>query len=73
MVCTSFSGKNVNKALPKVVMQGNLIAVVYTLRTYWAKFVKKNRCISEYWAEFVNMNRCISVRLVSKEAKSIKF
>ena len=32
-------------------------AVVYTLRTYWA--------------EFVNKNRCISVRLVSEEDKSI--
>ena len=40
-------------------MQGNLIAVAYTLRTYWA--------------EFVNMNRCISVRLVSEEVKRIKF
>ena len=59
MVCTSFSGKNVNKALPEVVMQGNLIAVAYTLRTYWV--------------EFVNKNRCISVRLVSEEVKSIRF
>ena len=59
MVCTSFSGKNVNKALPEVVMQGNLIAVAYTLRTYWV--------------EFLNKNRCISVRLVSEEVKSIRF
>ena len=36
-------------------MQGKLIAVAYTLRTYWA--------------EFVNKNRCISVRLVSDEVK----
>ena len=28
---------------------------------------------SSLWAEFVNKNRCISVRLVSKEVKSIKF
>ncbi len=73
MVCTSFSGKNVNKALPEVVMQGNLIAVAYTLRTYWVEFLNKNRCISVYRAEFVNMNRCISVRLVSEEVKSIRF
>ncbi len=48
------------KTVPsKVVMQGKLIAVVYTLRTYSA--------------EFVNKNRCISVRLVSEEVKSITF
>ena len=46
----------------KGVMQGKLIAVVYTLRTYCT-----------LWAEFVNKNRCISVRLVSEEVKSIKF
>jgi len=54
-------------------MQGNLIAVAYTLRTYWVEFLNKNRCISVYRAEFVNMNRCISVRLVSEEVKSIRF
>ena len=46
-------------------MQGKLIAVVYTLRTYIET--------SSLWAEFVNKNRCISVRLVSEEVKSIKF
>ena len=49
----------------KVVMQGKLIAVVYTLRTYWNH--------GSLWAEFVNKNRCISVRLVSEEVQSIKF
>ena len=49
---------------PKNVMQGKLIAVAYTLRTYWNQFS---------WAEFLNKNRCISVRLVSEEVKSIKF
>ena len=48
----------------KVVMQGKLIAVAYTLRTIET---------SSLWAEFVNENRCISVRLVSEEVKSIKF
>ena len=43
----------------KVIMQGKLIAVAYTLRSLWA--------------EFVNKNRCISVRLVSEEVNSIKF
>ena len=47
--------------LLKGVMQGKLIAVVYTLRTHW------NRSL---WAEFVNKNRCISVCLVSEEVKS---
>ena len=46
----------------KGVMQGKLVAVVYTLRT-----------VSSLWAEFVNKDRCISVRLVSEEVKSIKF
>ena len=41
--------------LPKVLMQGKLIAVVYTLRTYIET--------SFLWVEFVNKNRCISVRL----------
>ena len=35
-------------------MQGKLIAVAYTLRTYWNS--------SSLWAEFVNKNRCIGVR-----------
>ena len=48
----------------KDVMQGKLIAVAYTLRTYCNQFS---------WAEFVNKNRCSSVRLVSEEVKSIKF
>ena len=43
----------------KVIMQGKLIAVEYTL--------------GSLWAEFVNKNRCISVHLVSDEVKSIKF
>ena len=43
----------------KVIMQGMLIGVAYTLRT------------SSLWAEFVNKNRCVSVCLVSEEAKSI--
>ena len=43
-------------------MQGNLIAVAYTLHTY----IKT----SSLWAEFVNENRCISVRLVSMEVKA---
>ena len=46
----------------KVIMQGKLIAVTYTLRTYWNQFS---------WAEFVNKNRYISVCLVSVEDKSI--
>ena len=46
----------------KVVIQGKLFAVAYTLRTY---------CNSSLWAEFVNKNRCISVRLVSEEVKII--
>ena len=49
----------------KNVIQGKLIAVAYTLRTYIET--------SSLWAEFVNKNRCISVRLVSEEVKSIKF
>ena len=43
----------------KVLMQGKLIAVADTLRTYWA--------------EFVNKNRCIRLRLVYEEVKTIKF
>ena len=45
----------------KVIMQGKFLAVAYTLKT------------SSLWAEFENKNRCISVRLLSKEVKSIKF
>ena len=49
----------------KVIMQGKLIAVVYTLHVHIET--------SSLLAEFVNKNRCISVRLVSEEVKSIKF
>ena len=42
-------------------MQGNLRIICVHIET------------SSLWAEFVNKNRCISVRLVSEEAKSIKF
>jgi len=45
-------------------MQGKLVTVAYTLRTYQT---------SSLWAEFVNKNRCIGVRFVSEEVKSIKF
>ena len=48
----------------KGVMEGKLIAVVYTLRHIET---------SSLWVEFVNKNRCIRVRLVSEEVKSIKF
>ena len=48
--------------LSKVLMQGKLIAVVYTLRTIET---------SSLWADFVNKNRCNSIRLVSEEVKSI--
>ena len=50
--------------ISKGVMQGKLIAVVYTLRTYWNQFSLGG---------IVNKNRCISVSLVSEEVKSIKF
>ena len=42
-------------------MQGKLIAVAYTLRTYWNRFSLGEK------------NRCISVRLVSVEVKEFKF
>ena len=48
---------------PKVIMQGKLIAVAYTLRTY----------LNQFWAEFVNKKTCISVRLVSEEDKAFNF
>ena len=41
--------KALYKSLTKVIMQGKLIAVAYTLRTYW-------NC-SSLWEEFVNKNR----------------
>ena len=44
-------------------MQGKLIAVVYTLRTYWHQFSLGGICKQE----------CISVRLLFEEVKSIKF
>ena len=47
----------------KDLMQGQLIAVAYTLRTYIET--------SSLWAEFVNKNRRISVRLVTEEDESI--
>ena len=56
-------GKLSRGSCDKVLMQGKLIAVAYTLRSYWNQFSS--------WAEFVNNNRCISVRLVSEEVKSI--
>jgi len=43
----------------KVIRQGKLIVVAYSLRTYWAVFVNKNRCIS--------------IPLVSKEEKAFNF
>jgi len=45
----------------KVIMQGNLIAVAYTLRRLCVHIET-----SSLWAVFVNKNRCISVRLVSR-------
>ena len=57
--------KTDNLAEFKVIMQGKLIAVANTLRTYIET--------SSLWAEFVNKKRCISVRLVYGEDKSIKF
>ena len=48
----------------KVIMQGKLIAVSYTLRTYWNQFSL---------AEFVNKNRLISVRLVFRRLKALNF
>ena len=45
-------------------MQGKLIAVAYTLRTYWNQFL---------WVEFVNKNRCVRIHKVSEEDKSIEF
>ena len=44
----------------KVIMQGKLIAVAYTLRTHWNQFSLGG---------ILNKNRCISVRLVNKEDK----
>ena len=46
-------------------MQGKLIAVAYTLRTYWNQFF--------LGGIFVNKNRCISVRLVSEQVKTLNF
>ena len=40
-------------------MQGKLIAIVYTLRTYWNQFSLGGTCKQEYMY--------ISVRLVSEE------
>ena len=57
-----FKGRD-RLGMPKVLMQGKLIAVVYTLCTYIET--------SSFWAEFVNKNRCISLRRVSEEDKSI--
>ena len=48
--------------ITKVIMQGKLIAVVYTLRSAYILKVET----SSLWAEFVNKNRCISVRLISE-------
>ena len=48
----------------KVIMQWKLIAVAYTLRTYWNQFSLGGIC---------NKNRCISVLLVSEAVESIKF
>ena len=46
------------------MMEGKLIAVVYTLRCVHIE-------TSSLRAVFVKKNRCISVRLVSEEDKSI--
>jgi len=48
----------------KNVMQEKLIAVVYSLRTYWNQFSLGGICKQEW---------CLSVRLVSEEVKSIAF
>ena len=48
----------------KVLMQGKLIEVAYTLRTFLNQFSL---------GEILKKNRCISVRLVSEEDKSIWF
>ena len=48
-------------------MQGKLIAVAYTLRTYLNQFSLGGVC------KQLNKNGCISVRLVSEEDKSINF
>jgi len=47
------------------IIQGKLIAVVNTLRTYWNQF-----SLGGIWTR---MKRCISFRLVSEEVKNIKF
>ena len=51
----------------KVIMQGKLIAVAYTLRTYWNQF-----SLGGIWKQEWK-HQMISVRLVSEEVKSITF
>ena len=44
---------------PKVLMQGKLIAVVYTLRTYWNQFSLGGICEQEYASVFARDPRRI--------------
>ena len=42
---------------PKVIMQGKLIAVAYTLRTYWNQFSLDGICKQENASVFVQYPR----------------